>query len=70
MEHEYYAREFEAETQDGEIVRLTEVHAFEPCKSLSRKERRFSLPNGQKAKRIGGGFYQVIDTKQILYETP
>jgi hypothetical protein len=70
MEHQYYAREFEAETLDGEIFHVTEVHLIEPGKSRSRKETRFSLSNGQTAKRIGGGFFQVIETKEILYEKP
>lgn len=68
MEDECYAREFDAETPDGEIVRVTEVRRFESCRSYVRKAARFNLPNGHTAKRIGGGFYQVIETKQILYE--
>jgi hypothetical protein len=70
VEHEDYAREFETETRAGDIVRVTEIHAVEPGKPYSRKETRFSLSNGHTVKRVGGGFFQVIETKQILYEKP
>jgi hypothetical protein len=70
LERECYAREFEAETQDGEIVRVTEVHAFESSKRYSRKEPCFRVSNGHTARRIGGGFFQVIETKEVLYEKP
>jgi hypothetical protein len=66
MAHEYVFREFQAETETGKTVGVTEIHLFDPAVTYARGERHFRLANGAEVKHIGGEHYRVTKTGQIL----